>query len=154
MASQQTSAHPTISHCEKATLGAVEGGQRSEPLGRPAPRLVSIRTRKKLEGFKHVRASAAAGQKSRFLPLQAAAYARVSLTRAAVWWSELRLAVCGSGAPGPHTSHRPSVPSSSPFSPAFLSDCVQTGCFLVDWHLLSEFIRKINSLTASPSTSL
>lgn len=111
--------------------------------------------------FKRETASAAPGQQNRLLQLQQASRTRVPLTHATVYWSGLWIVACCSGALGPHTSHCQSVfclnLQTSPFSPNFVSDSAQTGCFWLtsagDWHLLWIY-NKINFLTASPNASV
>lgn len=93
--------------------------------------------------FKHVAAPAAAGQRNRFLQLQPASCTKVPLTHATVYWSGLRVVVFCSGALGAHTSHCQSVfclnPQTSPFTPAFVSNSVQTGCFWLPTQVIGTF---------------
>lgn len=93
--------------------------------------------------FKHVTASAAPGQGNRLLQLQQASRTRVPLTHATVYWSGLRVVACCSGALGTHTSHCQSVfrlnPQTSPFSPVFISNSVQTWCFWLPTQVIGTF---------------
>lgn len=93
--------------------------------------------------FKHVTDSAAAGQRNRFLQLQPASRTTVPLTHATVYWSGLRIVVCCSGALGARTSHCQSVfclnPQTSPFTPSFVSNSVQTGCFWLPTQVIGTF---------------
>lgn len=130
----------------KGHLGAVESMQGLELLERAAARLTSSgKWRTSCQGydFKHVTASAAPGQGNRLLQLQQASRTRVPLTHATVYWSGLRVVACCSGALGAHTSHCQSVfclnPQTSPFSPAFVSNSVQTGCFWLPTQVIGTF---------------
>lgn len=93
--------------------------------------------------FKYVTAPAAPGQGNRLLQLQQASRTRVPLTHATVYWSGLRVVACCSGARGTRTSHCQSVfclnPQTSPFSPAFVSNSVQTWCFWLPTQVIGTF---------------
>ncbi len=130
----------------KGLLRAVKSLQRWELLGQAAAQLTSRgewRTSCQGYDFKHVTVSAAAGQGNRLLQLQQASRTRVPLTLATVYWSGLRIVVCCSGALGAHTSHCQSVfclsSQTSPFTPAFVSDSVQTGCFWLPTQVIGTF---------------
>lgn len=93
--------------------------------------------------FKHVTAWAAPSQGNRLLKLQQASHTRVPLTHAMVYWSGLWVVACCSGALRAHTSHCQSVfclnPQTSPFSPAIVSNSVQTGCFWLPTQVIGTF---------------
>lgn len=127
-------------------LGAVRREQRMELLKQAVVQLTSggkWRTSCQGYDFKHVTASAAPGQGNRLLQLQQASRTRVPSTHATVYWSGLRVVACCSGALGTHTSHCQSVfrlnPQTSPFSPAFISDSVQTWCFWLPTQVIGTF---------------
>lgn len=130
----------------KGRLGAVRSARRLVLLERAAALLTGSWTRRtSCQGydFKHVTASAAPGQGSRLLQLQPASRTRVPLTHPTVYWSGLMVVVCCSGALGALTSHCQSVfclnPQTPPFTPAFVSNSVQTGCFWLPTQVIGTF---------------
>lgn len=124
---------------EHAAARASRNGQQQRPLASGE----KWRTSCQGYDFKHVTLSAAPGQGNRLLQLQQASRTRVPLTHATVYWSGLRVVVCCSGALGALASHCQSVfclnPQTSPFTPAFVSNSVQTGCFWLPTQVIGTF---------------
>lgn len=130
----------------KGLLRAANSVQRLELLRQAATQLTGRgewRTSCQGYDFKHVTVSAAPGQGNRLLQLQQGSRTRVPLTHATVYWSGLRVVVCCSGALGARTSHYQSVfclnRQTSPFTSAFVSNSVQTGCFWLPTQVIGTF---------------